>query len=118
LPSVASEQHRGTSVVVEAVPLFTLQWSMLCVAVMKPATHAIEPLATPRKHKLLVGAGTPPGWVDSWVKGMPLVGVYLNLVIGVARSTTELEDVADFMAEDLESGSGEWMGKKVGIKQR
>lgn len=95
-----------------------LHWSLLCIAIMRPATLAIEPLATPRKHKLLVGAGTPPGWEDSWAKGMPLVGVYLNLVIGVARSTTELEDVADFMAEDLESGSGEWMGEKVGIRQR
>jgi hypothetical protein len=27
------------------------------------------------------------------------------------------EDVADFLAEDLELGNEEWLGKKVGLKQ-
>ena len=46
------------------------------------------------------------------------MGIYLNFVIGLAKHTTQLEDVADMLAEDLELGSKEWVGKKVGIKER
>jgi hypothetical protein len=48
----------------------------------------------------------------------PLVGAYLNLVMEVLEYTTDLEDVADFLAEDLESKSADWVGRKVGMKQR
>jgi hypothetical protein len=36
----------------------------------------------------------------------------------IPQYATELENVADFLAEDLESGSMEWVGRKVGMKQR
>jgi hypothetical protein len=85
---------------------------------MKPAVPGIELLAAPRKHRLVLKADEPPGWVDHWVRSVPLVGRYLNLLMVVPQYTTELEDVADFLAEDLESKSMDWVGKKVGMKQR
>ena len=120
LPRPAWIQHQGTADVIEAIPLSSLSWSLICVAMMYPASPVVEirPLNTPRAHKLLLAAGSPPGWEDHWVRNVPLVGVYMNLLISVASHTTELEDVADFVAEDLESGSDEWVGKRVGIKQK
>lgn len=78
----------------------------------------IEPFDAPRTHSLLLKADMPPAWKDHWMKNVPLVGVYLNLIIGLAGYTTELEDVADFLAEDLEMGRVEWVGKKVGMRQK
>ena len=46
------------------------------------------------------------------------MGVYLNLILGVSRFTTELEDAADLVAEDLESESQRCVGEKVRIKRR
>lgn len=63
-------------------------------------------------------ADEPPGWVDSWVKNIPFVGDYLNLLVVIPQYTTELEDVADFLSEDMENGNTEWVGRKVGMKQK
>lgn len=84
---------------------------------MRPAVSGIELLAEPRKHRLILKANEPPGWIDHWVRNVPLVGVYLNLLMAVPQYTTELEDVADFLAEDLKNKSAEWVGGKVGMKQ-
>lgn len=85
---------------------------------MMPATPGVERLAATRRHSLILKANEPPRWVDSWIKNIPLVGDYLNLLLVIPQYTTELEDIADFLAEDLESGSTEWAGRKVGVKQR
>lgn len=85
---------------------------------MRPASSTIEKLDTTRKHQLLISASAPPAWEDHWVRNIPVIGPYLNLIIAISTYTTELEDVADFLAEELESGSLEWVGTKVGMKQR
>ena len=118
LPRVASIQLHGIVSVLDATPLSDLRWSLLCVAIMKPVYPTIEPLAQPRTHGLLVKAGSPPGWEDHWVRDIPLVGPYLNLIVEISNYTTKLEDVADLVAEDLESDGPEWVGKRVGMKER
>jgi hypothetical protein len=118
MPHVATVQHQSTVRILEAVSISELRWSCLCVAMMKPAMSGVEWLAAARTHHLVLRADEPPGWVDSWVKNVPLAGNYLNLLLVISKYTTELEDVADFLAEDLESGSTEWVGRKVGMKQR
>lgn len=85
---------------------------------MKPVLSGVERLAAPTRHSLVLRADEPPAWVDSWIKNIPFVGDYLSLLLVIPQYTTELEDVADFLAEDLESGSTEWVGRKVGMKQR
>jgi hypothetical protein len=105
--------------VLESIPLLQLRWSLLCVAMMKSASSTIAPLVTPRAHSLIAKAETVAGWEDYWVRKLPGVGTWANLMLHVAHGyTTLLEDVADFLAEDLESESQQWVGNKVGIKQR
>lgn len=118
LPKIASEQHQGTLNVLEAEPTTKLAWSLQCVAIMRPAHPTIELLASPRNHNLIVGHTSPPGWKDHWVRNVPVVGPYLNLLYEIMYYTTSLEDVADFIAADLESGSQDWIGKKVGAKEK
>jgi hypothetical protein len=117
MPHIATVQHQSTVRILEAVPVSELRWSCLCVAMMKPGLSTTEQLATPRRHSLVLKADEPPAWVDSWVKNIPFVGDYLHLLLAIQQFTTELEDVAEFLAEDLESGSMEWAGRKVGTKQ-
>ncbi len=62
LPQAASAHHQGTTGVLEAVPLSDLQWSLLCVAIMRPAYPTIGPLIEPRTHNLVTKAGSPPDW--------------------------------------------------------
>jgi hypothetical protein len=118
MPNIATIQHQGTVRILEAVPISELRWSCLCVAIMKPELPGLERLAAPRRHSLVLRADEPPGWIDSWIKNIPCIGNYLNLLLVNPQYTTQLEDVADFLAEDLESGSTEWVGRKVGMKQR
>lgn len=118
MPHIATAQHQSTVRILEAVPISELRWSCLCVAMMRPALLGVAQLAPPRRHSLVLRADEPPGWVDSWVKNIPFAGDYLNLLLVIPQYATELEDVADFLAEDLESGSTEWVGRKVGMKQR
>lgn len=50
---------------------------------------------------------------------IPFMGVFLNLwVVLFKQYTTRYEDVADFLAEDLESGSQKWIGMRVGMKDK
>jgi hypothetical protein len=85
---------------------------------MRPVLSEIEPLVASRRHNLILRAGEPPRWLDHWVRNIPLIGDYLNLVMVIPQHTTALEDVADFLAEDLGTKNSEWMGKKMGMKQK
>jgi len=121
-PRFAGSQHAATRDVVEAVPLADLRWSLLCVAMMRPADPkqgVFELLDAPRHHDLLLKASAPPAWKNNWLINIPWIGGYFNGFITALREyQTEYEDVADFVAEDLEKGSEEWLGLKVGMKER
>lgn len=48
-----------------------------------------------------------------------MIGRYLYVwLFAVWTYTTKYEKVADFLAEDLERGSEEWVGMKVGYKEK
>jgi hypothetical protein len=121
MPRIIVEQHEATRDVVEAIPLSELRWSLLAIGMMDPSNPkqgVFELLDEPYHHELLVKATSPPGWEKTWLGSVPLTGPYLNwLYVGLVIYRTKYEDVADFLAEDLESGSEEWVGKKVGVKQ-
>lgn len=122
MPRMIVEQHEATREVVEAIPLSELRWSLLAIGIMDPLNPkqgVFELLDKPHHHDLLVKATSPPGWEKTWLGSVPLIGPYLNwLYVGLVIYRTKYEDVADFLAEDLESGSEEWVGKKVGVKQK
>lgn len=122
IPRPAYAQHEATRQVVESVPLSDLRWSLICVALMEqrdPNQGIFEPLDAPKHHNLVLKASSPPSWEDTWVMWILLIGVFLNLwVVLFGQYTTTYEDVADFLSEDLESGSEEWVGKRVGMKDK
>ena len=85
---------------------------------MTAASLEIAPLVTPRAHGLALADGKLPDWTDSLAKQIPLIGRLFNLVLGYPRYIVDLEDAADFIAEDLEVKESRWEGSKVGVKKR
>ena len=116
LPAWMSEHMRGTEAVVKALPTTALAWSMLCVAIMKPESDVVDVLPAPRVHQLSVKTGSPPDWKDSWVRQVPLVGLYLNLYPTVSSYTAKYEEVGGLLAASVgEAGDG-YIGQLVGYK--
>jgi len=122
IPRPAYAQHEATRQVVESVPVSDLRWSLICVAMMKPGNQnqgVFQLLDAPRHHNLVLKATSPPAWENTRVILIPLIGVFLNLwVVLFEQYTTTYEDVADFLAEDLESGTEEWIEMRVGMKDK
>lgn len=76
-------------------------------------------LEAPNTHNLLTQAGSPPSWHDTWWKKIPIFGRIINIgVVTLSNYWATYESVADLLAEDLEKQSDEWIGKKVGYKQK
>ena len=111
-------QHEATREVIASIPTSEIRWSLLCVGRMyssNPSRGLIEPLQAPHHHDLFVQTEVVPGWQHSWVEGIPFIGVGLWFMGSqIWRYTTPYEDVADLLARDLEGGSEDWVGKKVG----
>ena len=115
-PRWGSEHHRGTEDALKKVDVEDLEWSLLCVGWMLPVSKEIDVLNQPRGNDLMVKTDVVPGWQGSWVGNLPLVGRALDLFWCFGELTTQLEDVADLIAEDLASGKREFVGRLVGMK--
>jgi len=117
-------QHQATRDVVEAIPIQDLNWTILAVAQMSPADRnnkkgPFKLLDNPQTHDLLLEANSPPGWEKTWLGSIPFFGPYLNVIyLGLVVYRTKYEDVADFLAEDLEKEDSQWIGKKVAMKEK
>lgn len=119
MPRRLIRHHIETQVVMSGLSTNDIEWSLLCVAMMVPASEKIELLEGPRGNNLAVGTKAPPEWQDHWVRWIPLIGPYLNLVPAIMSLQTVLEDVADMIAEDFEKGSdSKFIGALVGMKDR
>jgi hypothetical protein len=122
MPKLGTAQHRATCDVVEAIPTQDLKWSLFAVPRMVPSDPKqgpFEPLNAAQPHDLLVGATSPPGWENTWLGSVPLIGPYLNAIyVCLVIYSTKYEAMADFLAEDLEKENSEWIGKRVGMKER
>jgi hypothetical protein len=114
--------HEATRAVTEAIPIQDLKWSLICVAQMSPADRKqgiFQPLDAPRSHSLLLKATLPPGWELSWLASIPFIGRFLHgIYCGLVLYRTKYEDVADFLAEDLEKEDSKWIGERVGMKEK
>lgn len=49
------------------------------------------------------------------MKNIPLIGTFLTIVMNATRYETTLEQNAEFIASDLESGESGWIGRAVGV---
>ncbi|KAF8862876.1 hypothetical protein BDZ45DRAFT_798782 [Acephala macrosclerotiorum] len=121
MPKFAGNQHDATRGVVETIPTTDLRWSLLAIAMMypiDPKQGLFKPIDKVKSHGLLVSAGSPPGWKDHWLGRLWWIGPYLNVWRAVfADYSTHYENVADFLAEDMERGGDEWIGKRVALKE-
>ena len=122
MPNFASSQHQATRDVVEAIPTHDLKWSLVAVTRMvplDPKQGLFEPINASQSHDLLVGATAPPAWESTWLGSVPLIGPPLNAIyVCLVLYPTKYEAVADLLAEDLEKENSEWIGKKVGMKEK
>ncbi|KAH8804764.1 hypothetical protein F5884DRAFT_425031 [Xylogone sp. PMI_703] len=115
LPHLGTVQHMDTYKVLKSTPTDSVQWSLLCVARVVPESPKVEPWPGPRPDNLIVSADVPPVWQDSWVRRIPFIGMFLNLLFQIRKEyTVYCEDAANLMAEDLASGSSQLVGKRVG----
>ncbi|CZT04232.1 uncharacterized protein RCO7_10658 [Rhynchosporium graminicola] len=117
LPRIATAQHEATRANTEMIPTADLQWSIFAASGMtgrNPSQGLFQPLEAPQPHDLLARATVLPVWRRSWPQKIPFIGMIIHMVIlAYVDYHTEYEDVADFLAEDLEVGDGKWVGKKV-----
>jgi hypothetical protein len=121
-PKVIRAQHDATRAVMDSIPTTSLRWSLLAITWMQPQNPAqglFMPLAAPTSHNLLVSADELPDWQPTWISRIPIMGWYLNILMAMTITyATVYEEVADFLAADLESGSSEFVGKKVALKEK
>jgi hypothetical protein len=86
---------------------------------LDPEQTVFQLLDAPRPHNLQLGATSAPAWVDSWWNKIPIIGKYINIwVVVLSQYATKYEAAADFLADDLEKGSDEFIGLRVGIKEK
>ncbi|EME38325.1 hypothetical protein DOTSEDRAFT_48581 [Dothistroma septosporum NZE10] len=116
MPAWMTEHHLGTEAVIRGVSVSDVEWSLLCVAMLYPRSDCIELHSRPQKRNLLVATSTPPAWEDHWIRSVPLVGPYLNLVPVIRSYACFLEDVAELLAEDLANDGSPYIGHLVGFK--
>lgn len=121
MPKRMTEQHDATRQVVEAIPTSEVRWSLLAISMMypiDPQQGPFSPIKEIKPHGLRVKAGSPPEWKDHWLGRLWWIGPYLNVWrAAIYDYSTHYENVADFLAEDLERGGDEWVGKRVALKE-
>jgi hypothetical protein len=118
MPWTTYEQHKATGAYITTIPTSNLEWSLLCVALMVPISETIDVLDSPRGNKLDLTVDELPKWKGSWLRYIPFVGGVSALITIIREYTTDLEDVADFLAQDLKTGSEVYFGKNVGMKRK
>jgi len=108
-------EHRQNLHLLKTLPPNTVEWSMLCPAVMTPESSDINvPTKTPQA-RLIANAASPPSWQDSWLGYIPLIGKSIVCGMNFPRYETTLEQNAEFVASDLESYESRWSGTTVGV---
>ena len=108
-------EHRQNLQLLQSLPSNTVDWSILCPAVMTPESSDLSVPAKTSKGPLIANATTPPLWQDFWVQSIPLIGTTLSMAINANRYTTTLEQNAEFIANDLEDTKSRWVRMAVGV---
>ncbi|KAI9852709.1 MAG: hypothetical protein M1838_005904 [Thelocarpon superellum] len=109
------QEHEQNLDLLTSLPAHALRWSFLCPSGMSAASPEISVPMTPAPAPLISAATYPPEWQESWVQRVPLIGGCLLLLSNAMRYLITYESAADFIAADLETGSDEWIGQRVGL---
>jgi hypothetical protein len=85
-------------------------------------SKVLDVLEAPRHHDLIIQSTILPDWEWSWLSKLPYIGELFKrfewLLIVIFQYDAFYEDVADFVAEDLEVGGQLRVGMEVGYKQK
>ena len=108
-------EHRQNLALLRSLPANSLDWSMLCPADMTAESTEFGLPAASSKGRLIANAGSPPNWHDSWMRHIPLLGKPIVAGMNATRYATTLEQAADFIASDVESGESQYFGATVGV---
>ena len=108
-------EHRQNLHLLKSLPPDTVDWSMLCPSTLTPESSDLNVPTKASQKKLIANAVTPPLWQDSWIKFIPLIGKTLVAAMNAGRYETTLEQIAEFIANDLESHESRWIGTTVGV---
>ncbi|PNS19913.1 hypothetical protein CAC42_7880 [Sphaceloma murrayae] len=109
-------EHIPNLALLRSLPGSALEWSLLCPSALKPQGTTMEvPTTTWTTGRLIGGATSPPLWTRHWFDAIPFLGNLVSAGMNAGRYVTTLERCAEFIAGDLELGTGEWVGKAVGV---
>ncbi len=118
LPNFVSKHHQVTERMFKAIPVTDLRWTVLCVAMMYPVKEHIVELKQPYGNSLSVAVDTVPDTMDHWSRHIPFLGDWFNLIPLIRSCSTDLEEVADLIAEQLEVESCDQnIGQFIGMKK-
>ena len=111
--------HKENYALIKSISENELAWSMLCANAMSPSKEAdATAAAKANSSKIVATADVPPEWsgIFSWV---PLLGTYLNVYANMGRYMTTLEQAAEVIVRDLDTGlESEFVNRRVGFKVR
>lgn len=112
--------HRRNYHLIKSQPADILAWSLFCASDISPKydTPQFPPPADASASNLVAKADAPPAWLGKY-RRVPLIGNYLNVMTQAQSYYSVLENCVDFIAADLEEGlKSEWIGKRVGVKEK
>ena len=112
--------HKQNYLLIKSHPADTLAWSLFCANSLSPKYDIprFSPLTDVSATNLMAKADVPPAWVETY-RTVPLIGNFLNVMSQGQSYFLTIENCADFIAADLEEGlNSEWIGKRVGFKEK
>ena len=118
LPAGAPMHHRDTEVAIKQVSLDDVEWTLLCVAWMRPESSTIDLLPAPHGNNLVLQVDTLPLWEGTRIGVVPWLGGAVDLFWNMSTYTTQLEDVADLVAENMAKEEGAYAGQIIGMIDR
>ncbi len=122
IPNLRPE-HRLTASTLYSIPTTELGWTILCPSGMTPRSTALT-YSVEVGNEIVFGANYAPYFELGGKGELPppmrarLGDDEMGKEIGalVTEHTAIMEDIADRLAEELEKPTGDWVGKKVGLK--
>jgi putative NADH-flavin reductase len=113
-------EHRKNLALVQTSEEADIAWSLFCASGMTPK-HKEARIPAPddcSADNVVAKADSSPEWRNT-AKGVPLIGIYLNILLQAGGYATSVEDPVDFIAADFEKGlQSELVGKRVSFKMK
>ena len=119
-------EHRLSWTTLQSIPISSLEWSTLCPSMMLQRSQEITypPITTHNGNEIVLGSTYPPlfelgnkGEIPPMMKArLPDNEMGREIAALVVGGTAYMEDIADRLAEELDNPTGDFIGKKVGLK--